>query len=104
MNDCYCTEDCFDMIEDNGDDFSMAEALPGPGVAPGGNPGDVLKKRSEEDYDTVWGPLVAGEISYDNSLTYPNNTVGKEISQLKNAINDLGLSVIDGKLNITFEE
>ena len=59
MSECICTEDCFEMIEDNGDDFSMGEVVAGPGVAPGGTTGQYLRKKSSVNYDTEWADLDA---------------------------------------------
>lgn len=33
---------------------NLVAGPPGPGVAPGGNPGDLLVKSSATDYDTEW--------------------------------------------------
>lgn len=39
-----------------------------------------------------------------NNLETSYNTLNEAHSELKNAFDDLGLSVVDGKLNITYEE
>ena len=48
--------------------------------------------------------LGAGDVGYDNSETYQSGTVGYEVSELSRQLSDLGLSVVDGKLNITYTE
>jgi len=74
MSDCYGTEDVFEMIEDNNDDFTLQEIIPGPGVAPGGYTGMVLKKKSDANYDTEWdyqgsgGILLTGQCETYNDL------------------------------------
>lgn len=55
--ECEC--DSFEMYEEQ-DSFEMAEAVPGPGVPPGGLTGQVLKKRSDADYDTEWADESGG--------------------------------------------
>lgn len=48
--------------------------------------------------------LDGGNISYDDSATYSSGSVGAEVSDLKSAIDDLGLSVVSGKLCVTYTE
>lgn len=55
--ECEC--DRFEMYEEQ-DSFEMAEAVPGPGVPSGGLTGQVLKKRSDEDFDTEWADESGG--------------------------------------------
>ena len=111
--DCEC--DNFEMMEDQ-DAFSMNEGIPGPGVPAGGSAGQILQKRSQEDYDTEWvtpdgyvpaggsagqilkkssaedydtewDSLDAGDVSFDSSLTYGAGTVGEELSSQRNTLN-----------------
>ena len=111
--DCEC--DNFEMLEDQ-DVFTMNEGIPGPGVPAGGSAGQILQKRSQEDYDTEWvtpdgyvpaggsagqilkkssaenydtewDSLDAGDVSFDSSLTYAAGSVGKEICDVKNTLN-----------------
>lgn len=35
----------------------------GPGIAIGGTAGQVLKKRSNSDYDTQWGEVLFGDVA-----------------------------------------
>ena len=110
--ECEC--DSFEMMEDQ-DAFSMNEGIPGPGVPAGGSAGQILQKRSQEDYDTEWvtpdgyvpaggsagqilkkssaadydtewDSLDAGDVSFDSSLTYAAGSVGKEICDVKNTL------------------
>lgn len=74
------------------------------GIPSGGSSGQYLKKASGSNYDAVWDTMDAGDIAYDESETYAAGSTGEAVSTLKAALNDLGLSVVDGKLNITFEE
>lgn len=55
--ECEC--DSFEMYEEQ-DSFEMAEAVPGPGVPSGGLTGQILKKRSDEDFDTEWADESGG--------------------------------------------
>lgn len=48
--------------------------------------------------------LNAGDIGYDGSATYDTGTVGEELTHLNRQISDLGLSVVSGKLNMTYTE
>ena len=113
--DFECERDNFEMMEDQ-DAFSMNEGIPGPGVPAGGSAGQILQKRSQEDYDTEWvtpdgyvpaggsagqilkkssaadydtewDSLDAGDVSFDSSLTYAAGSVGKEICDVKNTLN-----------------
>lgn len=113
--DCEC--DNFEMMEDQ-DAFSMNEGIPGPGVPAGGSAGQILQKKSQEDYDTEWvtpdgyvpaggsagqilkkssaedydtewDSLDAGDVSFDSSLTYAAGSVGKEICDVKNTFDAL---------------
>ena len=122
--DCEC--DNFEMMEDQ-DAFAMNEGIPGPGVPAGGSAGQILQKRSQEDYDTEWvtpdgyvpaggsagqilkksssenydtewDSLDAGDVSFDSSLTYEAGTVGQELGEQRNTLSNLGLTVVDGKL------
>ena len=56
---------------------------PGPGVPAGGSSGQYLKKASAADYDGEWDNLGAGDVAYDDSLTYASGTVGEELSAQK---------------------
>ena len=56
-------------------------------------------------------PSSAGLINYDPDAAYPDGSIGKavqdqtdEIGDVKSAISNLGLSVADGKLCITYTE
>ena len=62
---------------------------PGPGVPAGGSAGQYLKKASEADYDGEWDTINAGDVAYDDSLTYASGTVGEELSAQKNTLNSL---------------
>ncbi len=115
--DFECECDNFEMMEDQ-DAFSMNEGIPGPGVPAGGSAGQILQKRSQEDYDTEWvtpdgyvpaggsagqilkkssaadydtewDSLDAGDVSFDSSLTYAAGSVGKEICDVKNTLTQL---------------
>lgn len=61
----------------------------GPGVPAGGSAGQFYRKASSTDYDGEWHTLSAGDSSYDSSLTYSSGTVGKELSDQKNTLNQL---------------
>ena len=50
--------------------------------------------------DTYMIPQNAGDLAYDPSTAYGSGTVGKKL----NTIDNLGLSVVGGKLCITFTE
>lgn len=50
--------------------------------------------------DTYTIPQNAGDLAYDPSTSYGNGTIGKEL----NTIDNIGLSVVSGKLCITFSE
>lgn len=65
----------------------------GPGVPAGGSAGQYLKKASAADYDGEWDTLGAGDVAYDDSLTYESGTVGEELSAQKNTLNQLDASV-----------
>ena len=98
--------DNFIMTED-GENFEMTQTTkgdPGEGVPTGGTAGQVLKKVSGDDYDTEWADLDAGDVGFDSTETYQSGTVGAELSDLSRQLSDLGLSVVDGKLNITYTE
>lgn len=71
---------------DNGEDGD-----PGPGVPAGGSAGQFLRKVSGTDYDAEWYSPAAGDVSYDSSLTYAAGTVGKELSDQRNTLNQLAL-------------
>ena len=60
---------------------------PGPGVPAGGSAGQYLKKASSTDYDGEWDTIDAGDVAYDDSLTYASGTVGEELSSQKNTLN-----------------
>lgn len=51
--------------------------------------------------------LFPGEINYDEAIRLLNEQVGElndDVGELKENFNDLGLSVVDGAINITYEE
>jgi hypothetical protein len=50
---------------------STVPGPPGVGVPPAGTAGQALKKRSSADYDTVWGDIAAGGVSYEFSQPSP---------------------------------
>lgn len=62
------------VIRQNGLLFGQMEKSgpPGPGVPAGGTPGQVLSKRSLEDYDTKWIDLAGG-----------GNVISKEVRTIK---------------------
>lgn len=85
----------------------------GPGVAEGGTTGQLLAKASDEDYDTEWidpPELDAGHVTYDDTETYEDGTVGKAVSDLNSAISETctdatGLQLVDEeKLNTIYTE
>lgn len=45
----------------------------------------------------------AGDITFDPEEDYDEGTVGAELSQQKNAISALGLSVVNGKICVTYD-
>lgn len=100
--ECEC--DSFEMYEEQ-DSFEMAEAVPGLGVPSGGLTGQVLKKRSDEDFDTEWADESGGgggtsdytQLSNKpqiNGNTLSGNTSGSDLG-LVNAENGKGLSTND---------
>lgn len=60
---------------------------PGSGVPTGGSAGQILKKKSNTDYDTEWSVVAidADDVSYNPADTYTNGTVGKAITDTENA-------------------
>ena len=46
----------------------------------------------------------AGDVPYDSTETYDDNTVGAGLNDLKSQIDELGLSVVSGKLCVTYTE
>jgi len=100
--ECEC--DSFEMYEEQ-DSFEMAEAVPGPGVPSGGLTGQVLKKRSDEDFDTEWADESGGgggtsdytQLSNKpqiNGITLAGNKSGSDLG-LVNAETGKGLSTND---------
>lgn len=81
----YCNE--FIMEEDPVENFAMQQVVPSRGLPAGGSAGQILRKKSAADYDTEWDSLDAGDISYDDSLTYAAGTVGQELGDLRNTLN-----------------
>lgn len=65
----------------------------GQGVPAGGSAGQFLRKASSTDYDGEWHSADAGDISYDDSLTYESGTVGDELSSQRNTLNQLSNSI-----------
>ena len=63
----------------------------GPGVPAGGVPGQLLAKKTVDDYDGEWVDPTAELLSYDDTETYSSGTVGAEIGGLKNNLNSLCL-------------
>ena len=61
----------------------------GPGVPAGGDPGQLLAKKTVDDYDGEWVDPTAELLSYDDTETYSSGTVGAEIGGLKNTLNQL---------------
>lgn len=49
-------------------------------------------------------PDDAGDIGYDATETYESGTVGGGLNDLSRQLSDLGLSVVNGKLNMTYTE
>lgn len=87
--------DNFIMTED-GENFEMTQTTkgdPGEGVPTGGTAGQVLKKVSDDDYDTEWADHDAGDVGYDSTETYQSGTVGKTLSDLTRQISDLESTV-----------
>ena len=68
---------------------------PGPGVPAGGVPGQLLAKKTVDDYDGEWVDPTAELLSYDDTETYSSGTVGAEIGGLKNTLNTLDGTVDD---------
>ena len=62
---------------------------PGPGVPSGGSAGQLLKKSSSIDYATEWYSPAAGDVAYDDSLTYAAGTVGAGLNGLRTSLNSL---------------
>ena len=58
----------------------------GPGVPAGGVPGQLLAKKTVDDYDGEWVDPTAELLSYDDTETYSSGTVGAEIGGLKNIL------------------
>ena len=88
-NELYC--DNFIMSED-GENFEMTQTTkgdPGEGVPTGGTAGQVLKKKSDTDYDTEWADINAGDIGYDDTETYQSGTAGAALNDLSRQISDL---------------
>ena len=48
--------------------------------------------------------LDGGDVSYSDQTAYASGTIGAEVHDVKGSLNDLGLSVADGKLCVTYEE
>ena len=46
----------------------------------------------------------AGNVYYNDEENYASGTIGAEVHDVKGSLNDLGLSVADGKLCVTYEE
>ena len=83
--------DNFIMTED-GENFEMTQTTkgdPGEGVPTGGTAGQVLKKVSDDDYDTEWADNNAGDVGYDSEETYQSGTVGKTLNDLSRQLSDL---------------
>ncbi len=94
-NELYC--DNFIMSED-GENFEMTQTTkgePGEGVPTGGTTGQVLKKASDDDYDTEWADNDAGDVGYDSEETYQSGTVGKTLNDLSQQTSDLEDAVTD---------
>lgn len=51
-------------------DLPAVKLLPGPGVPPGGTTGQVLTKRSEDDYDAAWLTPAGGGTGGVQSVNY----------------------------------
>lgn len=71
---------------------------PGPGVPAGGTAGQLLAKASGADYDTEWSDppeLDAEHVTYDDTETYSDGTVGKKLSDLNSAINSIEINKAD---------
>lgn len=81
----------------------------GHGIPDGGTTGQVLTKASNDDYDATWQnqavtsvagktgavTLDGGDVTYSDSAAYGSGTVGKEVSDLKSAL--------DNKVDLTGE-
>lgn len=48
--------------------------------------------------------LDSGDIGYDATATYTSGTAGAALNDLSRQLSDLGLSVVNGKLNMTYTE
>jgi len=44
----------------------------------------------------------ANNVTYDPTDTYQDGSVGKELSTLKEDLSELGLSVVNGAINVTY--
>ena len=93
MDGHFC--DNFIMTED-GENFEMTQTTkgdPGEGVPTGGTAGQVLKKVSDDDYDTEWADNDAGDVGYDSEETYQSGTVGKTLNDLSRQLSDVSGSL-----------
>lgn len=61
----------------------------------------VINNRVSPPTDTPIGAS-ADNITYDPTGTYQAGSVGKEISELKENLSELGLSVVNGAINVTY--
>ena len=87
-----------DKTHPAGQEFDVENGTPGApgqGVPAGGSAGQYLKKASAADYDGEWDTLGAGDVAYDDSLTYESGTVGEELSAQKNTLNQLDAEKAD---------
>lgn len=70
------------------------------------NAGKVMGIDSEGNVVPVAGSQggapSAGDVSYSDQASYDDGTVGKAVTQLKSDFNALGLSVVNGKLCVTY--
>ena len=87
-----------DKTHPTGQEFDVdngTPGAPGQGVPAGGAAGQFLRKTSAADYAAEWYSPAAGDISYDSSLTYASGTVGKELGDQKNTLNNLLIAEFD---------
>ena len=76
----------------------------GPGVPNGGATGTFLRKKSSANQDTEWKEPTAAEITYSEETTYATGTVGRAVGDLQQLTGDIGLSVVNGKLCVTYND
>ena len=76
----------------------------GAGVPNGGATGTFLRKKSSTNQDTEWKAPSASEVTYSEETTYAAGTIGKAVGDLQQLTGDIGLSVVNGKLCMTYND